>query len=557
MAVFRAPLNLGTRHGGGKVIMRPAERATHLQVVGASGRGKSRFLEHLIRQDILNRQGICLIDPHGTLYDAVVRWCSTRRLFETRTIRLIDPTEGSFAFGFNPLADDGLTEPSLRVDAMVNACAQVWGGEDMTKTPLLRKCLRLVFHALLVNQLTLAEALELTRPVDAEGIRGYLTQRIEDPIFRVVWESFNELPPRLLFEQFGSANNRLLEFLASPVIRAIVGQQERTIDLRACMDRGEIVLVNLATRDRLSSENARLLGTLLINELFLRCRSRPEGSRPFYLYIDECYQYLNEDVEKILDQARKFGLHLILSHQRLGQLRKVGEHVYNAVMTGAQSKVVFGGLEKEDAEALAHNIFLGELDLEKIKHTFDRPVVVDHVPVWLESEGESEGASWSDQETNSSGFTTGFDSEGAARGRGESNSAGSGSTYGGSYQNSHGRQQTLRPLLAVMPSQGYSLDELLHLAVVRLVNQPARHAVAKILGQRSLDLLVPEVRDGIAGPERIGRMSQKTIETTPFIRPIDQAIEEIRARRARLVTAAGAPLLNEPPPLTPEDIELG
>ena len=48
-------------------------RATHMQVIGASGTGKTKFLEHLIRQDILNGRGLCLLDPTGNLYRDVVR----------------------------------------------------------------------------------------------------------------------------------------------------------------------------------------------------------------------------------------------------------------------------------------------------------------------------------------------------------------------------------------------------------------------------------------------------------------------------------------------------
>ena len=30
------------------------DRSTHMQIVGASGKGKSKFMEHLIREDIIN-----------------------------------------------------------------------------------------------------------------------------------------------------------------------------------------------------------------------------------------------------------------------------------------------------------------------------------------------------------------------------------------------------------------------------------------------------------------------------------------------------------------------
>ena len=49
-------------------------RSRHLHVVGASGTGKSKFLEMLIRQDIVAGRGVCVIDPHGPLADAIVRF---------------------------------------------------------------------------------------------------------------------------------------------------------------------------------------------------------------------------------------------------------------------------------------------------------------------------------------------------------------------------------------------------------------------------------------------------------------------------------------------------
>jgi len=45
------------------------DRATHLYIVGASGTGKSKFLEFLIRQDILKGNGFGIIDPHGDLVE--------------------------------------------------------------------------------------------------------------------------------------------------------------------------------------------------------------------------------------------------------------------------------------------------------------------------------------------------------------------------------------------------------------------------------------------------------------------------------------------------------
>lgn len=42
------------------------EGRTHMHVIGSSGSGKSKFLEHLMRQDLAERRPFCLIDPHGS-----------------------------------------------------------------------------------------------------------------------------------------------------------------------------------------------------------------------------------------------------------------------------------------------------------------------------------------------------------------------------------------------------------------------------------------------------------------------------------------------------------
>lgn len=381
---------LGTTKRGHVVRMPDAVRATNIHVIGAPGKGKSKFLQALITQDITAGRGLCLIDPHGTEYECVVEWCTRNNVLRSRPVILLDPHIPGWSFGFNPMQGDGPV--SVRVDAMVKAFAQVWGGEDTNQTPTLKRCLRALLHCLMVHKLTLLEAIDLLSAVDSQRVRRFLTASLVDPVFAAEWENLNGLSRREFTEHFLSTSNRLLEFLSAPVIRSIIGQREMTINFRKCMDEGAIVLVNLARKGELSSDNARLLGTLIVNELFQRALARRPGSRPYCLYIDECYHYLNEDIENIFDQGRKFNLHMVLAHQRLGQLRKAGDHVYNAVMAGAQTKVVFGVEDFQDARDLAEQIFAGELDLSSAKAAFSRPRVTDYVPEWMlsESDGTSE-----------------------------------------------------------------------------------------------------------------------------------------------------------------------
>ena len=157
-----------------------------------------------------------------------------------RRIHVIEPGDLNWCAGFNPLRLDSQTETAVRVDAMVAACAQVWGGENTNATPLLKKCLRAVFYTLAIRNLTLAEAPILTS--SESDLRRSLIADLPDPVFNAVWRDFDALSRREFYEQFSSTNNRLLEVLSSPVVRRIVGQRDRALDLRAVMDAGEIVI---------------------------------------------------------------------------------------------------------------------------------------------------------------------------------------------------------------------------------------------------------------------------------------------------------------------------
>ena len=346
------------------VYLPPKVRQTHMHVIGGTGKGKSKLIESMIRQDILNGEGLCLIDPHGQLCDEILIWCQARKIAKTRPVLLFEPAEEAWSFGFNPLKVDS-GELSYHVDFMVKAFAKVWGGENTDQTPLFERCVTAILWLLAEQGRPLIDARYLIDRTDAT-VRRYLAGQLKNDDIRREWDYFNQLKPRPFNDEFGSTINRLSRFLRSPTIKNIIGQVEDTIDFRRIMDDGAILLVNLGTRGNLSREEARLLGTLIVNDLFMKALDRKAGSRPFYLYIDECARFLTDDIHYILDETRKFGLHLVLAHQRLGQLREAGENIYNAVMS-IENKAILGGIVKEDAQELAEQVFLGELNLEEAK----------------------------------------------------------------------------------------------------------------------------------------------------------------------------------------------
>ena len=577
----RRELQVGTsRHDGRDVTLSPPERSTHVHVVGASGSGKSRFLEHLIRQDAASGHGLCLIDPHGHLFDRVRDWIALKGLGRYRQVRLFQPTREGWSFGFNPLpsSTEGQARVEYAVDAVVNTLASVWGGEDTTKTPRLRRCLKLTLYALASHDLTLAEAGIFTATHDPDGLRRSLTEAIADPFIAASWDDLNARPARTFAEEFESTNNRFFELLASSLIRRTVGSRDYALDTRRAMDEGDIVLVDLSDRGgQLSRAAAQTLGALLIGDFMLKARGREDGARAFHLYVDEAHRYLTPDVLDVLFEARKFGLHLTLAHQSLAQLGEPSGLLYRGVMAGAQTKVMFRLGSFSDARPLAQETMVAEIDPQKAKRALPSYQTIGHRRIWLRSEAETttDGGSstttdsWAETDQvgtsvgSSSGSGTRFDDEGEARGTQESEitsetsgyssstTRGGSNAYGSSWSTAAttGTSEALQAIIEKTYNQVYSLDEQLLEQAKELQTQARAEAILRRPTGELVRIKVPHVEDRNTAlsivRRQIERFDTRALDAASFSVPTEIVAAEMEARAQSLI--GGPPDVQEEP----------
>ena len=373
----------------GRVWVDGKLRSTHMQVVGPTGCGKSKFLEQMIREDIIEDHGLCLLDPHGDLYEDIVKWCTEREFLDrgvhSKKILLFDITDIDWAFSYNPLklsgADDKYGDEIKAVkNRVTSAIAQVWSGEDQDTMPRLSRIMGLVLEALVENKLSLVES-ELILKYMKEGndLQKYLSQTSFDRSSRIEWESLLEFTKNTDYQnQVESTQNRFSKIIGTPKLKHTLGNTEQSLDFRKLMDEGWILLINLGSKEHLDPKQAETIGSLMINDMVHTALTRTAGSRPFYLYFDECHRFINTDVVTALDECRKKGLHLIMAHQRLNQLKRVDEkgEIFDAVMTNTKTKVVFGGGVLGDAVELGKSIFLDRYEPGKWDETSFRPASV-------------------------------------------------------------------------------------------------------------------------------------------------------------------------------------
>jgi len=549
---------LGYRKGRQPIMLSPEERALHFLLLGGSGSGKSTAMHRWIRQIATGRGGAMLIDPHGTLYDSILAWAALHRLEKTKRIHLIEPRLTDFCPAFNPLdLPTGTLETG--VSSLVGSFAQVWGGEDILAHPRLTRILRDTLYVLATNQLTLAEAKLLLAP-QQKALRTRLTADLRSDYFREEWGALRQLSEgsaRAWVEFIESTDNRIAPFVSSPIVRRIVGQTERSLDIGAAMASGDLVLVNLRTSPHFSEEDARLVGTLLLNDVRLRAFQRPRGARPFFVFVDEAYRYLNRDIESMLVETRKYGVLLVLAMQNLGQARTCGEAIYQSVMSIA-NKIVFGRLSTEDARTVAEEIFCGEFDLEKPKAGHTMPVTVGYRPIWLKSmsetqshaDFESDGESSGDGDTTTSPAVMETEEDQQAvrvsigTSRGVSHSRGRSTTRG----ETQGESQSLMPIIEERATQLYSLDELQYEATARLKTLQPGVAIAKIEGRRPEHIAIPMPGKGLPlSSAEFQDWKEALLKSSAHIASTHQADQEIDMRTQLLlndVRVSRLPILN-------------
>ncbi len=155
-----------TKDKRGRVHIPEKMRATHMHVVGASNTGKSKLLEHMIREDIKDGKGVCLIDPHGNLYDKIVDWYALNGTDEYRTIHLFEPTADGWSFGFNPLHYD--TTNRSEIDFAIDAVVRVSFCGPFRGLLLLRLCGGLL-PGIVADMLGVAELPSADQQRDAAG----------------------------------------------------------------------------------------------------------------------------------------------------------------------------------------------------------------------------------------------------------------------------------------------------------------------------------------------------------------------------------------------------
>ena len=366
------------------------DRRRHIWAIGKTGTGKSTLIANMAIDDLKKDRGLAIIDPHGDLCDIILNYIPKRRIND---VIYFNPADTSYPIVINPLEVSNNEEAELVVSGIVSIFNKIFG---FSWGPRLEYILRNSLYTLaLVPNSTLKDVpLLLTNKL----FRQKVESNISDPSMLSFWrDEFDKMPERLQQEAISPILNKVGQFVTSPLIRTVIGQPKSTIKLDDVMNGGKILLANLS-QGRLGEDNAALLGAMLITKFQLAAMHRvalPEEERKdFYLYVDEFQNFATGSFIKIMSEARKYRLDIMLANQYMAQ---IPDEVTKAILGNAGTVMTFAVgandadiLTKEFAEVFTSQdlISLGKYQIAT-KMTIDgqitRPFVSTTLPLPISS----------------------------------------------------------------------------------------------------------------------------------------------------------------------------
>jgi len=299
-----------------KFGIRRDDRRRHIYVIGKTGMGKSTLLENMIFSDIQAGKGVAVIDPHGDLIEAVLRFVPAER---TNDVILFDPADKEYPMAFNMLSCDNDEQGTLVASGLMSVFKKLWPEAFSGRMEyILRNTLLALIEA--GNQSMLGIMRMFSDPV----FRAKILEHVDNHMVKSFWEDeFTSWSEKYQTEALAAIQNKIGQLLSTPLIRNIIGQVTSKLDIRHAMDSGKIILMNLS-KGKLGEDNSAFLGSMFVTKFQLDAMSRadiPEKERrDFYLYVDEFQNFATESFATILSEARKYRLNLTMAHQYVGQL---------------------------------------------------------------------------------------------------------------------------------------------------------------------------------------------------------------------------------------------
>ena len=298
------------------VMMDVDDCLRHTLVIGASGAGKTTTISQLVIELMGAGAQAIYFDPHGDGAERVVGVRS--KLPMSSEVLYIRHGDRAHPARMNPLSEE---DEERREQATAELLELIAAMIDPNKTGMFGELGKRLFtviadglrevlgmHTSISDVLAVAvdrDKIVALRDAIREKNPG-MAQRLQSEILGLSSSEYSD--------RMGWFASRLQPFLRTPVLREILGSGAKSIDLLSAIDAGQSLIIDLGSL-QIGEEPARVLGALWLLELLNAIARRADRSRPVVVVVDEAHLYTFGALPKLLAQARKFGVGVVIATQ--------------------------------------------------------------------------------------------------------------------------------------------------------------------------------------------------------------------------------------------------
>mgnify|MGYP001290732032 CR=1 FL=1 len=318
------------------------DRQRHTYVVGGTGSGKSELIKVLVHRYLVNHtdKATVVLDPHGDMVRQIARF---REFQNPERLLYLDPLlQNGQTFTINPLqppAGSTRQEREVIAQQLAGAFEELLKGSagatlSVNMRALLMPCLLVLLD-------------EGNRSL--KDLQTFLNDDHNGQLVGLGKKSPRPAIARFFAREFGDKNfsptkqslrTKLQSLFNSEVFYNLINGPS-SIDLERAIAERKVILFNLA-KGTIGPEASEAFGRFIIallQGLALRRQTVETKERvPVHLFIDECQNYIGASTTTILEEARKYGLHLTLAQQVAG--RGMGPEMRTVVLNNTAVKIV-------------------------------------------------------------------------------------------------------------------------------------------------------------------------------------------------------------------------
>lgn len=302
-----------------EIKIKDKDRFRHFYVIWQTGTGKSTLMITMAKEDMIRNNWFCIVDPHWELCESILNYYPKDRIDD---LIYFDLSNTEYPIWFNVFDAESDDEKDVVTNDIVEMFVWMYGEEIFG--PRIQDYFRNAAF-LLMDQPEWWTIPEIMRLFTDPAYLEVKLKHLRNPVISARWnKTYKAMWDREKAEIIPFLQAKFWPFTTWPYIRNIIGQPKSWFNMYDAMNQKKIILCNLS-KGLVWEINSQLIGRMVAIQIKLcamkRAKQIESERQPYFLYVDECQNYISKSFESVLSEARKYKLWLVLAHQYIDQLK--------------------------------------------------------------------------------------------------------------------------------------------------------------------------------------------------------------------------------------------